>query len=154
PVATCGAVVFGAAPLARSIAATGEWDCYRFSGIAGDRIRVRVAETSGSLNAEEEMLRPDGTTLPCSPTSAIDLTCTLENTGFNGILVYDSNETNTGNYTVAVQRLNNPPAASCPAITFGAAPTSTSIGAAGEIDCDSFSGVAGDRIRVRVVETT
>src|SRR4051812_11888372 len=45
-------------------------------------------------------------------------------------------------------------AAPCTAIGFGAAGTAASISAAAEVDCYTFTGAIGDRIRIHVVETS
>ena len=58
---------------------------------------------------------------------------------------------NTGQYRIAVQRLNNP--VGCTALTFGAAPTQSTITVAGEVDCFSFTGANLDDIRIRIVNT-
>jgi hypothetical protein len=148
----CAALTFGAAPTAAAIAAVAEADCYTFTGAVGDQINVRMAKTSGTISPNQEMVRPDGTTLACTATTAVDKLCALPSAGTYKVLVDDYNGTNTGNYVVAIQRLNNP--AGCAAIGFGGTPTAASIGTAGEIDCYSFSGTAGNRIRVRVIETS
>ncbi len=126
-------------------------DCFSFSGVAGDQIRVRLVETSGTLVAQMTVQRPNGTTI-CGPTTSTDLTCAQDTTGMHTIVIADSAGTNTGGYSIAIQRLNSP--TGCTALTFGAAPTTGTIGVAAEMDCFSFSGIAGDQIRVRLVKTS
>ncbi len=53
---TCTPLTFGNQPVAGSIAAANEEDCYQFAGVAGDRIRVRVVEMSGTLSPAYEVL--------------------------------------------------------------------------------------------------
>ena len=65
----------------------GDVDEFTFVGQAGERIRVRVVETSGTLTAFTQLLRPDGTLL-CS-TTATNLDCTLDQSGTHTILVSD-----------------------------------------------------------------
>jgi hypothetical protein len=147
----CTALTFGAAPISASIGAVGEMDCYSFTGTMGDRIRIRVVETSGSLLALQEVVRPNGTTV-CGQTSAADETCLLDTTGAHRIIVEDNNGNNTGGYVIAIQKLNAP--VGCTALTFGAAPLARTISTAGEMDCYTFSGTVGARIRLRMVNTS
>ncbi len=128
----CTSLSFGAAPVAASIGQPAEMDCFRFSGAPADRIQMAVAVATGAtLSRDVDVFAPEGG-LICSAPSA---PCFLENAGMHTILVDDSNGAGTGSYGIAVQRLNNPPGPSCTALSFGAAPTSASIGAAGEMDC-------------------
>src|SRR4029079_3551535 len=99
--------------------AAGEWDCYTFTGAPGDQIRLRVLETSGSITTQQEVLSPDGTRV-CAHTTASEMTCSPELSGTHRILVRDNSGTNTGNYSIAAQKLNAP--TGCTALTFGAAP--------------------------------
>jgi hypothetical protein len=62
-----------------SIDLAGETDSFTFSGLAGDRIRVRVVKTSGSLSPFREIIRPNGTTL-CG-TVVTEMTCLLDSSG-------------------------------------------------------------------------
>jgi hypothetical protein len=81
-----------------------------------------------------------------------DLTCALSSTGTYTILIEDQSGTNTGGYVISVRRLNS--TTGCTALTLGAAPTAGTIAAASQTDCYSFSGAAGDRIRVRAIVTS
>lgn len=132
-----------------SIDAAGEVDSFTFSGATGDRIRVAVAETSGSFTAFMEVRRPNGTKV-CE-TIVGKLTCLLDATGTHTLLVYAFNGSGTGNYGLYSQRLNNP--VGCTAIAFGALPTLGSISMAAEHDCFTFSLTAGSRVRTNGVET-
>src|SRR5207247_2185602 len=96
----------------------------------------------------QEVVRPNGTTR-CFPSGSTDQTCAIDTTGTHTIIVEDSVGTNTGGYSIAIRRLNS--SSDCTALTFGAAPTTGTIGVAAEMDCFSFSGIAGDQIRVRLV---
>src|ERR671931_673604 len=147
----CTALTFGAAPTSAGIAAAGEMDCYSFTGTAGDRIRIRVVDISGSMLALQEVVRPNGTTV-CGQTSATDETCLLDTTGAHRIIVEDNNGNNTGGYVIAIQKLNAP--VGCTALTFGAAPLARNISTAGEMDCYTLSGTAGAQIRLRMVNTS
>ena len=143
----CVPLTFGAAPTTGTIAAAGELDCFTFSGAAGDRVEERPVKTSGTLTVVGELVRPNGTTVPgtaCVP-------CSLDSAGTYTILVGDSAGTGTGDYALAVQRLNNP--VGCTPIVFGAAPTTGTV-AAGEMDCFTFAGATGDRIHANLVKTS
>src|SRR5436189_4440272 len=84
---------------------SGQTDCYKVSGLnAGDQLRVRVIETSGSLLALEEHM-PDNRTPVCTVSRAVHVTCGIDTTGTHTILIEDNIGTNTGNYVIAVQRL-------------------------------------------------
>ena len=148
----CISLTFGAAPTAATIGGAAEMDCYTLSGTAGDRIRVHVT-ASGSLVKHGEIVRPNGTS-QCSGlgSTSSDLTCRLDTTGNTRLLIDDTTGKLTGGYTVALQRLNNP--AGCVPLTFGAAPSTGTIAAAGEVDCFTFTGAAGDRVQERPVATS
>jgi hypothetical protein len=151
PGPSCTALVFGAAPTAASIGAAGEMDCYTFGGAVGDEIRIRLTATSGTLQASNEVAQTDGT-LVCGHTLALEVTCAVDAAGQHRIIVSDNSFGNkTGNYAIAIQRLNAPN--NCIAITFGAAPTASTIGVAAEMDCYTVSGTAGDRIRLHVTSS-
>ena len=110
---------------------------------------------SGALAMRGEILRANGTTL-CSGlgggSSPADLTCRLDTTGPTRLLMADATGLLAGGYTIVVQRLNNP--VGCAPLNFGAAPTARTIAAAGEIDCFTFSGAAGDRVQERPIATS
>ena len=146
----CTAISSGAAPTARSISSAAEMDCYTFSSVSTTQMmRVRVAETSGSLVARDDVARPNGTTV-CGATTNLDLTCPLDATGTHTIVVSDNAGDQSGNYSIAIRRLDS--TAGCTTLTFGAAPISRTIGAAAEMDCFQFSGVLGDTVTFRVTK--
>jgi hypothetical protein len=89
---------------AGSIAAAAETDCYRFSGADADRARIRVVKTSGTVDPLTEVVRPNGTTV-CAATFSDDFTCVLDTGGMHTILVRDNIGTNTGGYTVKVDKV-------------------------------------------------
>jgi hypothetical protein len=151
---SCVAVTAGAAPTSGAIAVSPEMDCFTYNAsTAGEVLRVRTVETSGDLLANVEVLHPNGTTVAgCEAFFELEKTCTLGAAGNYRILVRDHNGHGTGNYNVAVQRLNNP--TGCTALTFGAAPTTGTITKAGEMDCFTLNGTNLDRIRVRIIRNT
>ena len=137
------ALSFGAGPDSATIAGAGETDCWRFSGAAGDRVRVRAVRTSGSLAPQVEIV-----TSACSAAPAAEVTCTLATGGSVTVLVRDAARSLTGGYAISVQRLNDP--VGCSALAFDAT-TRTGAIAAGETECWRFTGAAGDRVRLRLV---
>ena len=82
-----------------TISVPGEEGCYSFGGLAGDRVRVSVVVTSGTLVAVQEVRRPDGTVL-CTASGSVD--CTLDATGLHTIVVRDSSGTATGAYDMTL----------------------------------------------------
>jgi len=80
-----GAVIVG------SIAAPGEMDCYMVAAVAGDRVRIRLVDVSGSSVTREETLRPSETAL-CGPTTTDDVTCVNDATGHLTIIVEDAHQ--------------------------------------------------------------
>ena len=127
-------------------------DCYTFNSVSTtQRTRVRVAETSGSLVARDDVARPNGTTV-CGATTNLDLTCPLDATGTHTIVVSDNSADQSGNYWIAIRRLDS--TSGCTLLTFGAAPATGTIGAAAEMDCFRFSATAGDMVRIRANRTS
>ena len=148
----CTAISSGAAPTTASISSAAEMDCYTFnSASTTQRTRVRVAETSGALVARDDVARPNGTTV-CAGTTNLDLTCALDATGTHTIVVSDNAGDQSGNYRIAIRRLDS--TSGCTLLTFGAAPTTGTIGAAAEMDCFQFSGALGDTIKFRATKTS
>jgi hypothetical protein len=126
------ALSYGGAPYE----ATGSTGCYRFDGVAGDRVRVRLVVTSGSLS-------PAATT-SCGTTTLDDSTCVLATTGRHGITV---SGTGSGTYAISIQRLNDP--VGCGGtVSYGTVGTLGQLGAAGDSECHRFTAAAGDRVRV------
>src|SRR5262249_46420597 len=120
-------ITFGAAPTAASISAAAEVDCYSFTGAVGDQIRIRVVETSGAWGARQAVPAPNNSSIS-TRTTATETTCKVLTAGTHQIQVSDNTSTKTGNYSIAVQRLNNP--LGCAALTFGVAPATAAIAAA------------------------
>jgi hypothetical protein len=136
------ALSFGAAPESGTISRTGETDCWRFGGAAGDRVRVRAVRTAGALAPQVQIASS-----ACSAAAAAEVTCTLTSGGGVTVLVRDAGS-QTGAYAISVQRLNDP--VGCSPLAFDAA-TRTGAITAGETECWRFTGSVGDRVRVRLV---
>jgi hypothetical protein len=140
--------------LSGSIPTPAEMDTYTFTGIAGDKVLVRMGNSSGILDPELRLYGPDGTKL-CEALNAASAysieiaSCTLTSTGTQAILAYDHNgfKTYTGDYSLVLQRLNNP---SSPAtISFGQTLSGT-INPAAKMDSYTFTATAGDKVLVRM----
>ena len=145
----CSALAFDATTRTGAIAA-GETDCWRFTGAAGDRVRVRLVTPAAALAPLAEVLRPDGT-IRCAPNGAENQTCVLDASGTHTILVRDA-AVNVGGYSLGVQRLNNP--AGCTPKPFATTASLGVITTTGETDCWRFPVTAGDRVRIRAVKTS
>jgi len=113
---------------------------YTFSASANDKVLVRVSTTSGGIWPEVRIYGPDETKLceAYNSTSAEISSCTLPTTGTYTVLVHDHFGTNTGNYNLYLQRLNNPGNAT--PINFGQTLPGSIIPA--EVDAFTFSGSA------------
>lgn len=127
-----------------------EIDCFTQTAQAGDRLRVHVVETGGTATLLQEVVRPDGTTV-CGATGATDNTCLVDQTGPARVLIQDSSGLATGDYRVVIERFPNP--TGCTAATFGKRVT-VKVDKPGAAACITFTGKAGDSIRVRDVVTT
>lgn len=112
--------------LSASISATGERDSYTFSASANDGITIRARKTSGNLVPYLELYGPSGS-LITSAANQIDRV--LTQTGRYRIDLRDQNNTNTGNYLLYWEKMNNPCNAtttSCGQIATGSIGTSVS----------------------------
>ena len=90
---------FGAAPRAGTIGAAGGVGCYRFDGDAGDKVRIRLVPTGGSLDPAVTVGRPGGG-VSCATTTQNDSTCVLDATGTHSVTVADADGTKTGHYAI------------------------------------------------------
>jgi len=147
--ATCSSttpITYGAAPINSALSVMGEEDCYTFSGVAGDQIRLRAIHTNGSIWIVKDVLRPDGTTL-CTLGNALDLNCTLNVTGTYTIVIRFGANYAVG-YNLYLQRLNSP--SGCTPMEY-AAPILSGDFSGLDSDCYTFSGAAGDRILIRTM---
>ena len=140
----CGATLSG------SITGAGQKISYSFTASANDGVTIRTRKTSGSLTAYMDLYNPGGTLLQSG--SQIDRT--LTDTGTYRIDVRDSGNTNTGNYVLFWNRMNNP--CSATSTSCGTAVTG-SIGAGtspGPWQVYTFTASANDAISIRSVRTS
>ena len=132
-----------------------EMDTYTFTASAGDKVLVRISESSGNLWPGIRVYSPDGTKL-CEASgfgygTAEIATCSLPSTGTYSILVDGYNGTNTGDYYLYLQRLNNP---GSPTPVVSGSTIAGSISPAPEADVYSFEGNAGDMLLVLMTATS
>jgi hypothetical protein len=121
-----------------------------FAGSVGDRIRVRVVKTSGSLTPKTQVRRPNGTTV-CADTTAQYFTCVLDTNGTHTVRVAGFAGTGTGVFNLTIQRLNAPVGYVTGKLGKG---KNGAINDAAEIDCFSVANVGvNDVLRTRTAET-
>jgi hypothetical protein len=133
------------------ISGPGGTDCYRFVAAAGDHLRVRVVPTSGTIEPNTEMLNPNGTTF-CGPSTAIEQSCRVNSSGGQTIFIRDLVGTNTGGYSLYVQRLNAPEP--CTVIELGGAAVDDAITTPGAATCFTFTAIGNRKVHVDVAETS
>ena len=112
------AIAFGQT-LPGSLSPAVQMDTYTFGASAGDKVLVRMTRTSGDLVLQVRLYGPDGAKL-CEATNAYPAeiaSCTVPSTGTYTILAGDLLGIRTGDYTLYIQRLNNP--GNTAAIAFG-----------------------------------
>jgi hypothetical protein len=149
----CANASFGETGKAGTIAKPVEMDCFtRSGGNAGDRWRLRVVETSGSLQAMTELLHPDGTTA-CANSYSTDITCPIDVTGTYTVLVRDGSGgyASTGDYRLVIQKFPSP--TGCTTVVAGGAVVPDGMDVAGDMDCFEFGGKPADVMRFRVILT-
>jgi uncharacterized repeat protein (TIGR01451 family) len=137
-----------------SIDLAGEVDAYTLEGIAGERVLLRMLDTSpgGVLDAEIRVLRPNSTQLCGAVGSALAETlCTLDTTGTYTVLASDSGNNQVGTYSLHIQRTINPSGAEPLALDTAVA---SSITTAPELDAYTFTGAVGDRMLIRMLDTS
>ena len=131
--AVCPSTVNFGEAIECSIETGGERDTYTFTAAANDRVMIRMIRTSGTFEPEFKVYDPNGTEV-CGNYGApvTGRTCQLAYNGTYTLLAFESfNRTNAGNYTLYLQRLNNP--GSAQPINFGQT-LAGMIAAGGEFD--------------------
>lgn len=146
------AVTYGDVPVSSTLSTAGEIDCFTFTGQSGEKIRVQVVSTSGSITLSGDIFLPDNLTILCGSAIVNALTCDLTVNGTYTIDIKAFNGTAMGNYNLSIQRLNNP--VGCSSIAYGNTPTNATIDVPAEIDCYLLDGIAGEKVRLRGVKFT
>jgi PKD repeat protein len=137
-----------------SIDILGDTDTFSFTATAGDLIRVRMADGNGnafqSLTDRIQVFDATGTEIG-NAINELDavLDITVPSAGTYLILASDASGDWIGNYSLHLQRLNNP--GTVTPIAFGGT-VNGSIGMLAEMDAYSFTATAGDLIRVRMAD--
>ncbi len=137
--------------LAGTISTAGQRNSYTFSASANDGITIRARKTSGTLTPYIELYNPGGT-LITGAASQVDRI--LTETGTYRIDVRDQNNTNTGNYLLYLERMNNPGNATpiiCGQVLTGSIGTSTDPS---PWKAYTFTGTAGDAVSIRSFKTS
>jgi hypothetical protein len=115
---------------------------HTFQGAKGDRVLVDAAQIEGNLLPGVAVLRPDGSDA-CPNLRA----CVLDTAGQHTVLVADTFGTisgkNTGQYSLYIQRLNDP--VGCRPLVYGT-PAQGTVSRPGTQDCLTFAGSTGDRL--------
>ena len=150
---SCTDLTFGTV-VTSTLASPAEVDCYTFSGTVGDTVRLRISRTSGNFDPTLEVLK-DGIPLAgCSDTTTVTsltLDCDIEASSTHAIFVSDGGADETGDYDLWIQSLSNP--LGCVPVTFGDFVSGT-LESPAEMDCYSFSGTAGDTVRLQISRTS
>jgi len=149
-----GSITFGQTVTGR-IDALAEIDTYTFVTEGDDNVKVRMSRTSDTLRPRIRIFNSGGNEV-CgeaygNPTVEID-SCTLISAGTYSILADDTYVSNTGDYTIYLQRLNQPPG-DARSLTFGQTLTGT-ISALAEIDTYTFTVGVDDKVKVRMTRTS
>jgi uncharacterized protein YfaP (DUF2135 family) len=141
--------------LAGAIATASRMKAYTLFGTAGDNLLIYIAATSGTLDPQLRLYRPDGTLLCSSPTPANGTTeingCSLPVTGNYTLLVNDYGNTESGDYLLFIQRLNQPENAAT--LNFGQTVTGT-IDQAAMAKTYTFTAQASDRVLIAMAITS
>jgi hypothetical protein len=142
--AGCSSLGVDPTPTAGSIADVGGMTCYTFTATTGEHVDLRYIWTSGtSFQPEAEIDTPDGRTV-CGPSYPSELTCSLGSAGTYAIIVRDYSGPYTGGFNIALQNLNSP--VGCSALGLSGTPTGGNFTAAGQTDCYTVSGSAGQTL--------
>jgi len=152
---TCAASIDFGQTLQCAISTAGEVDTLTFSAQAGDLVLVRMSATSGNLDPHIRLNDTDGATTLCSAYDysgdAEIATCTLPASGTYTLLAADYGNTDTGNYALYLQRLNNP--VDPIALAYGQT-LSGSIVSPAELDAYTFTATSGDIAVVQIARTS
>ena len=130
---------------------------YTFSANANDVIDITMTNTSGSLAPKIRLYNPNGAlntssyNFDCGAAPVEMNTATLPTTGTYTVLVGDCSDTNTGNYVIYSQRINNPSRAS--ALSLGQT-MSGLIASAAKNNTYTFSANASDVIDITMSNTS
>ena len=140
-----------------TISVDGKIDTYTFSGSSGDIVIIRMTEsTYGSSEQMEpyvELYNPTGQLIAdSSDASQVNIFMELPATGTYTILASDTYPGDDyGNYAIFIQRSFDPGLADT--LDYGET-VAADISTEGDIDTYTFSGSAGDKVIIRMTEST
>jgi hypothetical protein len=97
-------------------------------------------------------VRRPNSSVVCPGTQNDEFSCTLDTTGTTTLVVRDASGSNTGSFSTTLQNLSGP--VGCVAIKLRETGKTGTIAKAAEMDCWTRAGSAGDRWRIRLVETS
>jgi YD repeat-containing protein len=132
-----------------SISAAAEIDEFTFAGTIGDKITIRFARTNGTFLPYVELLNSSGTQITSSNSGLID--ATLSATETLKIAIRDNDTTNTGDYSLSIQCVNNPTGGA--ALAFGQTVTGN-IDSFAKIITYTITAEANDTLRVAYARLT
>ena len=133
-----------------SIGSETEMDTYTFSANAGDSVVIRMKSTWYDY-PEIRLYAPNGSLISRDyEVDSSEITKTLSHTGGYNIVVEDHDGDDAGNYTLFVQRLNNPGATT---LIKSGETKPASIDSETEMDAYTFSANAGDSVVIRMKST-
>jgi hypothetical protein len=120
----------------------------------GDRLLVRMSRASGEIQPAFCLYDPAGTRVECWSSSQPFEFVTPAQTGIYRVVIgerTDGAQTAPGEYGLYVQHLNNPVNATPLAL---GQPVDGTLEAAAEMDAFTFTGTAGDSIRLKLVRSS
>lgn len=85
-----------------SIAQAGEFDCWGFEAVPGERMQVRLTRDGGALDPVAVLLRLDGST-QCGPVVADEFVCEIDTAGLNRFLIGGTAAGRTGDYEISMR---------------------------------------------------
>ncbi len=154
-------LVFGGQPQSGTLASPISRNSYNLSASAGDVISFTLSVTGGALQPVIELYDSTGTNLTynyngnpygCSAGSTLEMdNVKLPATGYYTVFIKDCSDTNTGNYSIFMQRMNNP--AGVVPLGFGGQPQSGMITSPISSNSFAFSGSSHDVINFTLVVT-
>jgi len=136
-----------------SITTPSEIDTYTFTANADDKVLIRMTRTAGIMAPEVPVYDPRGAFLCTTWADSLALigSCAIPTTGGYTILVNDSGTDQTGDYTVYIQRLNNPGGTT--PLAFGQ-PLPGALSTVGKQDTYTFTAHSGDKVLIRMTRMT
>jgi hypothetical protein len=136
-----------------SIDIAGEVDTYTFSGNTGDGIDIRITKTSGNLYPRITLFGPSGKEIKreYGPSTAEILYILTESGSYKILADNGISTAYTGDYSVFVQKVNNPK--NTKPVVFSNTATG-SLDIPGSIDTYSFTGRNSDEVVIRITKTS